>query len=61
MQKQYVFKVTERIAHDGTTFPDYTSHTYKSKRKAESAMYDFDALPNVTCGGSASQYLYRIR
>ena len=59
MKKKYYFKVTERKAYDGRVFPDYTSGTFKSKRKAEKAFYDFEALPNVSCGGSATYIIGR--
>ncbi len=60
-KKQYKFAVKERVDFHGNTWPDYESPTYKSRRKAEQASYDFDCLPGVTCGGSSSIYIWRSR
>ncbi len=60
-KKQYKFYYTKREAFDGRTWPDYESETYKSVRKAEQAMYEFDSLPGVKCGGTASMIVRRVR
>ena len=59
MKKKYYFKVIERKAYDGRVFPDYTSGTFKSKRKLEKVLDEFEALPNVSCGGSATYIIQR--
>ena len=59
LKKKYYFRVTDRKAYDGRVFPDYVSGTFKSKRKLEKALGDFEALPNVSCGGSATYIIQR--
>ena len=59
-KKKYVFEVTERKDFKMVKYPDFLSKTFKSKRKAEAAMLEFDIFPpGVTCGGSATISLRR--
>jgi hypothetical protein len=59
--KQYRFYCRGRKAYDGTVYPNYESGTYKTVRKAEQAMHEFDALPGVSCGGSYHTEIRRVR
>ena len=59
--KQYSFKIIGRKANDGTVFPDYTSPTFKSARKAEKALWSHPILPGIACGGIAKTMIVRVR
>lgn len=60
IKKKYVFIAKERVAFDGTKFPDYISPTYKTKKQVEKMHEDFKIIEDKTCGGSATTWIKRV-